>query len=231
MTAKCRQLVPITSGRGKFLRLSAKKGACTMKYSELKLGQIEALVNVLGGMEIVMRLISGVAKAVIQAVKRLKKVDAKPVSGAKKFVITEERLGQANIGYFGDNFKKYILGCVVEEVGDTKITIHKLDKSATAKQMMDELGADAIISFAHFLPLIEKQSRGEKGVLLTNLRSIISFIVGKSDEKGKENEEKAWAVRAYFSPAYGCWHMSADPMDDAGRWNVGGQVLSSDSGT
>ncbi len=202
-----------------------------MKYGKLELGQIEALVNVLGGMEIVMRLISGVAKAVIQAVKRLKKVDAKPVSGAKKFVITEERLVQANIEYFGDNFKKYIIGCVVEEVGDTDIAIHKLGESATCQQMMNELGPNAIISFAHFLSLIEKQPKGEKGFLLTDWSANIAFIIGKSDEKGKENEKKAWTVHARFNPDDGYWNVHAYPMDDTLQWSAGHQVLSSDSGT
>ena len=49
-----------------------------MKYGELNLGHIEALVNVIGGMEVVMRLLQGTAKAVIQVTKHVIDCDANP---------------------------------------------------------------------------------------------------------------------------------------------------------
>jgi hypothetical protein len=51
--------VPITSGRGKFFGKKPKKGWCIMKYGELKLGQIEAVVNKHGGMDGLQRFLSG----------------------------------------------------------------------------------------------------------------------------------------------------------------------------
>lgn len=55
--------VPITSGRGKFSADSRKGGV--MKYGELNLGQIEAIVNKLGGMEGVQRFLRDEVEIVV----------------------------------------------------------------------------------------------------------------------------------------------------------------------
>jgi len=50
---------PITSGRGKFFGKQPRKEEKLVKYGKLTLGQVEALVNKLGGMEGVRKFLSG----------------------------------------------------------------------------------------------------------------------------------------------------------------------------
>lgn len=50
---------PITSGRGKFFGKKPGKERWIMKYGELNFGQVEAMVNKLGGMDGVHRFLSG----------------------------------------------------------------------------------------------------------------------------------------------------------------------------
>lgn len=52
-------IAPITSGRGKFFGKKPKEEEFRMKYGELTLGQIEAVVNKFGGMDGVRRFLSG----------------------------------------------------------------------------------------------------------------------------------------------------------------------------
>jgi len=49
-----------------------------MKYGKLELGQIEALVNIIGGFENVMKILQGAVKVVIEVVKHLIDCDADP---------------------------------------------------------------------------------------------------------------------------------------------------------
>ena len=49
-----------------------------MKYGKLELGQIEALVNIIGGLENVMKILQGAVKVVLEVVKHLIDCDVAP---------------------------------------------------------------------------------------------------------------------------------------------------------
>lgn len=67
---------PQTSGRGTNLLLANSQKESVMKYGELTLGQIEALVNKHGGIEGVQRFLRGESKVV--STKHIIDLDAKP---------------------------------------------------------------------------------------------------------------------------------------------------------
>ena len=85
-----------------------------MKYNELTLGQVEAVVNKLGGMEGVKRFLAGTVEVVMKSILELVKPDI-AVSVRERFVVSDNfKKGNAGIYYIGDNFTKWF-GSKVEE--------------------------------------------------------------------------------------------------------------------
>lgn len=70
--------MPHNLGKREILWLLAEKGKCIMKYGKLELGQIEALVNIIGGLEAVMQILQGTAKVVVEIGKYIIDCDADP---------------------------------------------------------------------------------------------------------------------------------------------------------
>lgn len=68
---------PHNLGKREVLQRKARKGRCAMKYGELNLGQVEAIVNRLGGMDGVKRFLTGlmVVVAAVLHINRKKPFD------------------------------------------------------------------------------------------------------------------------------------------------------------
>ena len=188
-----------------------------MKYSDVTLGRIEAVWNKLGGEEGVDRFLRG--EFVLEN-KFLKRIARVAVGGAKWFV-PKDHIQSANIGRMDDGFRMFFLDKVEENVNGTIIVVHQLEKDSLDVSILAELGDHAQISLAHFFELLEKQSKGESGQLLTNGYAMIAYIIDK--------DGNTRAVNAIWSDARRYWVVYANLVESPSRWHEGHQVLSRDS--
>jgi len=193
-----------------------------MKYGDVTLGQVEAAINKLGGMDNWLRFLAG--DLVVKIASLLKQITTVAVSGAKKFVAADA-FGPDNPDgiklYLGDNFKKHFLGKIEEDVESTTIAIHRLEKSARDPEIMTELGANKkqrIIKLAHFYQLIKAQAQGQEGSLLVNGCANIAYI--------PDDEGTVWAVYADWYSGSRVWSVDAYSVEDPVEWSAGYQVLS-----
>ncbi len=186
-----------------------------MKYGNWTLGQTEALINAVGGLEIAMRLISGVAKVVIETVKRLIKTgDTDEILAMEGLVITEEFLrDRCNIKFLGDNFRRLVLGKKLAAVKARKLGVHKPQEWVTTQQIAQELGAHEPNFFLYLLALVEKQKNGESGTLLTDGYSTL-VIVEIEEPDGKGGVVKnPWAVFVRWNSVRRFWYAGAYPAE------------------
>lgn len=186
-----------------------------MKYNDLTLGTIEAIVNKLGGMEGVGRFLRG--GLVVKAAELLREVARAAVGGAARFV-ARDHLTAANIGWMSDDFKRYFLNVVEEKVEGVTLTVHRLKKASLGAPILSELGDCAEISLAHFFELMKRQSKGEAGPLLVNGWANIAYIRG--------NDGNLWAVDAYWNDTDRDWDVYVYSVEDPHEWGDGRQVLS-----
>lgn len=190
-----------------------------MKYGELNLGQIEALVNKAGGMDNVLCVLRGDAEMEIKRIKLLSKLRTVEVPAVENFVLTEEVLKEANV-YAWDNFRKIFLGKQEQGVTANRLAIHSLGKNSLDAPIRKELGCGEEITLAHFVHLLKEQSKGQDGVLLTNGYANIAYIKG--------NDGNLWAVDAHWDSVRRCWFVSADSIEYPRIWRAGFQVISCD---
>jgi hypothetical protein len=189
-----------------------------MKYPKMEWGTMEAIVNKIGGEERAAQFLRG--ELTIKESDLLRRITTVSVSGAKKFV-AEDRLQVCNIGWTGDNFKKLFLDKVEENVPNAVIAIHRLERNSLDAPILTELGKRAEAKLVHFFGLIEKQSKGEDGLLLTNGRANIAYIIG--------SDGNVWTVNAYWISRARYWIVGAVSVDDPHEWCAGDRVLSCDS--
>lgn len=150
----------------------------------------------------------------------LKFVCQTSVKGAKRFV-AKDHLRAASVGWMGDNFKQFFLNLVEENVGEGTINVHRLEKASLNASIMTELGKRKQIWLTHFFELVEEQSKGEKGLLLTDGSAIIAYIIG--------SDGNFWAVCARWLGASRCWSLGASSVGGPYRWRGAPCVLSRDS--
>ena len=198
--------------------------------AKLELGQANALVEILGGMDVVHRILSGMSRAVIETFKRLVKTGTIDVPDTEEMVLTEKFLRENyNFGWFGDNFQKLFFGKTEKGANGHKLAIHRLQEPATGQQLKDELGAGAVTPLAYLLFMVKKQKNREEGVLLTNGYANI-VIVEVEEDDGKGGKKNAlWLVYAYWSSGDRCWRADASPVSPPTAWGAGCRVFSSDS--
>jgi len=189
-----------------------------MKYGELNLGQIEAIVNKLGGMDGVQHFLSG--ELVIKTPELLRQVVTVPVDGVKKFVVTDHfKVGTVNsvrIAWLGDNFEQVMLGKVEENIPAATLTAHALTKASLDAPIMVELSNRAETFLAHLWELLRKQPKGESGALLTNSCANIFYV--------RETDGNLCVVSADWGS--GGWHVGARSVGNPLRWGAGCQVFS-----
>ena len=192
-----------------------------MKYGELNLGQIEAVVNKLGGMDGVSRFLSN-EQLVVKAAELLKLVREAAVGGTERFVAADafRANNPAGIKFFlGDNFKKFFLGKTEENVESTTLNVHRLKKPSRDPEIMAELGAEKrVVKLAHFYELIKAQANGQKSLLLVDGCANVAYI--------EDENENLWAVNAYWGSFNREWSVYAGSVGDPDEWGAGIRVLS-----
>lgn len=131
-------------------------------------GKLNALVkNIMDRMgindpnEAVRRVNSG--EWTVKPADLLRKLKTVKVGGAEKFVMNDEALASANVGWTNRAFKTQFLGKVEESVEDAVIAAYCLEKRSPGGPIMTELGSRIEIKLVHFFGLLARQSGGRKG--------------------------------------------------------------------
>lgn len=186
-----------------------------IKNSELTLGQIEAVVNKLGGMDGVRRLLAGTVEIVIKSILELVKPDIK-VSARDRFVVADNfKKGNAGIYYLGDNFKKWFGDKVETNVPTATLSSRILTQSSVDDPIKAELGENHETLLSWLFEKIEAQADGREGELLVNGYANIFYIDGR-------------VVRVFWDAGYG-WYVFARGVTDPDSWYAGFRVFSRNS--
>ncbi len=195
-----------------------------MKYGEATMGQFEAVINKLGGMDGLQRFLND--EMIVRAVEFLKFNDKVTLGGIQKFV-ARDAFGENNADsikfYLWPDFQDNYLGKIEENVGSATVAVHQLEKPLRDDRIMAELGIDlktkkGVIKLAHFREMLKAQAQGQEGPLLVNGYANIVYI---EDEKGV-----FWAVHADWSSSGREWGIDANSLGSPNEWHGGNQVLS-----
>ena len=192
-----------------------------MKYGELNLGQVEAIVNKLGGMEGVKRFLAGNIEVVVRRVLTFVATFRHAAGG--RFVAAEnfregETTDEVKIAWIGDNFKTNFLGKIEEGVTAEELKIHKLDQDSLDAPIIAELGDAAETLLADLWELLKKQPKGEGGKLLVNGYANIAYI--------RDMNGVLWAVNARWHAVHGGWRVEAYSVSYPDGWRAAHQVVS-----
>jgi len=118
-----------------------------MKYGELNLGQIEALVNVIGGLEVVKSLIGGTVKAVITTAKPIIDMDANPYVPNNWKVESHKKGGQLEW-----NLERIQLYFSEQQNGDKWIEGNKLRKELKTQSVCNANLLDYLLAHSELIP-------------------------------------------------------------------------------
>lgn len=142
----------------------------------------------------------------------------------EKFVVNTKRNAPVKISYLGDNFTAWFLngdGKTEDPISEQTLRYHKLRKSSVDGPIIEELGgeAKAETTLSEMFALMEKQGKGEDGVLLNNGYANIFYI--------RDSAGVLRAVIVFWNDDG--WRVSADSVEVPVRWDVGSRVFSRNS--
>jgi hypothetical protein len=194
-----------------------------MKYGNMTLGRVEALINIIGGEQVVESLLNGTSKITIEVVRRLTTLTSHDVAGGKHnlrdFFKTRKGL------WTSDNFDEFILAAVAKktvQTADTIVGYANLEQPASDAENSAELPDGHIFedvnNFLNYLAtLIQVQWGGKKGVLLNNGYANIFYVKGVSGE--------VFAVHVSWRADLSEWLVFSVPAR-ALQWHAGDRVFS-----
>ncbi len=147
---------------------------------------------------------------------------AGPFVAKEKFVRGTGR--KAKIGCLGDNFTAWFLngdGKTEDPISEQTLRYAKLRKASVDDPIIAELGgkAKAETTLAEMFSLMEKQGKGENGVLLNNNYVNIFYIKDKNDVLR--------TVHVFWDD--GGWGVDASSVEYPHKWYGGIQVFSRSS--
>lgn len=142
----------------------------------------------------------------------------------EKFVRDTGRKAKVKISYLGDNFTSWFLngdGKTEDPISEQTLRYHKLRQSSVDGPIIAELGGaeKSETTLSEMFSLMEKQGKGEDGVLLNNGYANIFYIkdgAGVLRTVGVGWDDGGWDVYAYS-------------VVDPGRWGGGCRVFSRNS--
>jgi hypothetical protein len=140
----------------------------------------------------------------------LKRIVTVTVSGVKKFVAVDH-IKAANVSYMGNDFKNFFLAKVEENVPEAKLVVSRLEGDALDAPILTALGDKAVVKLAHLFGLLNKQSKGEDGVLLTNGDMNIFYVCGP--------DHNLWTVFVCWHRHVTGWYILATPASNPGGWS------------
>jgi len=141
-----------------------------------------------------------------------------------RFVINTERNAPVKISYLGDNFKAWFLNGdskTEDPISEQTLRYHKLRQSSVDGPIIAELGGaeKSETTLSEMFSLMEKQGKGEDGVLLNNGWANIFYI--------KDVAGVLRAVRVYWRDDG--WFVYSNSVEGPGRWSGGNRVFSRNS--
>jgi len=114
----------------------------------------------------------------IEEPKLLRPVAEIRVPGAKRFVASEH-LKAVNVGDTRGEFGRSFLNKIEKDVPDITVVVHRLENHSNDAWIRGCLGDHTEIQLAHFFGLLEKQSQGGEGLLLTDgLKWNMAYVLG-----------------------------------------------------
>jgi hypothetical protein len=184
------------------------------KFNDITVGQMEACVNRMGGMQNFLRFIGGAGELVFRLLETLK-AEIK-VSARDKFVVADNfKKGNAGIYYLGENFQKWFGSKVEENIPAATLSSRKLTQNSLDGPIKAELGESHETFLCWLFEKIEAQADGREGELLVNGRANIFYINGRVVGAG-------WG-------AGGGWRVCAYEVANPGEWCAGCRVFSRNS--
>jgi len=152
----------------------------------------------------------------------LEAVGTVPISTTtSKFVRDTCRNTAVKISYIGDNFTSWFLSGddkIEDPISEQTLRCHKLRQFSVDGPIIIELGGaeKSETTLPEMFSLMEKQGKGENGVLLNNGYANIFYI-----------RDIAGVLRTVFVVWYdGGWDVDAHSVESPLRWSDGGQVFS-----
>ncbi|MBI3337401.1 MAG: hypothetical protein HY005_02120 [Candidatus Staskawiczbacteria bacterium] len=140
------------------------------------------------------------------------------IPGSKRFVLDKVSLKEVNVGWTSNNFNELFLGKIEENIKDTTLAIHCLEKRSLDNKIRKELGYGDETTLTHFLGLIKKQSNGQEGHLTVSGYANIAYI--------RDKYGSLWVVSAYWHLDKRCWYILANSVDNPYEWHEGLRVIS-----
>jgi prepilin-type processing-associated H-X9-DG protein len=185
------------------------------KYNDLTVGQSEACINRMGGLDNFLRFIGGQGKVVFETLLTLLKSDIK-ASARKRFVVADNfEKGKAGIYSLGSNFQKWFGDKVETNVPAATLSSYTLTCSSVDGPIKAELGENHETFLSWLFEKIEAQADGREGELLVNGYANIFYVDGR-------------VVFAHWRAGRG-WHVSARVVTYPDSWSVGRRVFSRNS--
>ncbi len=142
----------------------------------------------------------------------------------EKFVRDTGRKAKVKISYLGDNFTSWFLngdGKTEDPISEQTLRYHKLRQSSVDGPIIAELGGaeKSETTLSEMFSLMEKQGKGEDGVLLNNGYANIFYI-----------KDLAGVLRTVRVDWGGVgWYVYAYSVEHPDRWYDGSQVFSRNS--
>ncbi len=139
----------------------------------------------------------------------------------EKFVRDTGHKAKVKISYLGDNFTSWFLngdGKTEDLISEQTLRYHKLRQSSVDGPIIAELGGaeKSETTLSEMFSLMEKQGKGEDGVLLNNGYANIFYI--------KDNAGVLRSVNVNWNDDG--WNVNANSVENPNRWNDGYQVFS-----
>ena len=149
----------------------------------------------------------------------LKLIGEVELSGVAKFVAADAFTKENGIAYMGENFRKFILSVVEQNISATTLTVSDLTEAAKDMRIATALEVDrkGEVALAHFFELLQRQKKpGDLGSLRTDGGTNAAYIIGV--------DGNTWAVYAGLNSDG--WRVNVYPLGDRSRWDAGNRFLS-----
>lgn len=140
------------------------------------------------------------------------------VSNFENFLIGEEALNQANVGYIDIVFRADILNKFAEsDVCDGQVVVYSLDEDLDGLSIVAKLGKKFVrTKAAHFFELIRRQSRRQCGILDTDGNLNIAFV---------EINRMTQVIHARWHVGRSYWNVGVRPIGSSEKFLVETRIV------
>lgn len=188
----------------------------------LTMGQMNAIVKMLGGEEGALRFLAGNVEVIVKSVLDFVATVVLPAQprfvARDHFKVDTSAKAKVKIAFIWSGFQPF-LEKTEEPVGETTLAVRKLTKDLLDKEIRKELGGEKEeTTLSQFWAMLEKQGHGQAGELLTNGYANIFYI--------RDAENTLWAVRAYWDADRGGWDVHARSVTRPPWWHAEDRVVS-----